>query len=117
MGKINHRALLERFAVIDDNRHAFVVVEARDFDFGSHRQAAVGFGHLSFLENLTACGLVAEEPWPIPGGLALHGLGCWLVVCHSVFTAANGAEDQQDLGELDQSLHERHLQLITIRWR
>jgi len=75
VGKINHCALLERFAVIDDNRHAFVVVEARDFDFGSHRQAAVGCGHRSFFENLTACGLVAAEPWPVPVGLALQGLG------------------------------------------
>jgi len=75
VGKVNHCALLERFAVIDDNRHAFVVVEARDFDFGSHRQAAVGCCHRSFFENLTACGLVAVVPWPVPGGLPLHGLG------------------------------------------
>ena len=112
MSKVNHCALLERFTVINDNRHAFVVVKARDFDFGSHRQAAVGCGHRSFLENLTACGLIAVVPRSVPGGLALHGLGCRLVVCwrivgrdglvvaafarHSFFAAPNGAEDQQD---------------------
>ena len=66
MGKVDDRALLERFTVVDDDNHTLVGVFSRHFDLRAQGQLAMGCCEGVLLKNLTTSGFVAVEARSVP---------------------------------------------------
>ena len=66
MGKVDDRALLERFTVVDDDNHTLVGVFSRHFDLRAQGQLAMGCREGVLLKNLTTSGCVAVEARSLP---------------------------------------------------